>query len=229
MDEINQARLLGQMCICLDITQQDFQTMCSELSNKYQKALNNFKHFGIYFSEKKSKTRRQTQISKDEFKIFKNSTTSLKYNTLRSTCALETIIDKCSNNNLKDFPWVTEPIIFPSVKKINKVMKMNKLFEDDDDLNNGDDSNDASIILFLIGGLGQNEIVAVERLQGRLAHKLYSGSFTEITPKRYLEMLSTIGTELNNSSNNNNAVMGKINDKKDDETVDLKNINFAFK
>ena len=49
-----------------------------------------------------------------------------------SGCVLESLIEKCSTNELKQYPWVSEPITFPKAKKANKYIR-NKQFADDED------------------------------------------------------------------------------------------------
>lgn len=214
MDEVNQARILTSILTCLDITEDQYKAMSSDLNPAYKKAISNLKNFGVFFAEKKSKNRRQNKISKEEFKIFKNSTSSLKYKTLRSICALEQIVEKCSTNSLSDYPWVSEPITFPSAKKINRMVQKNKLFGDDDD-EGQDDSSPPSIIVFMIGGMSYNEIVALERLQDRLNHKLYYGASSETSAEGYLKNLSEMKSE-------SDIMIG-------DEAVDLKSVNFELK
>ena len=189
MNELTQTRLLATIVSCLDVTEDNVKTMSSDLSDKSKKAISNLKNFGIYYSEKKTNNRRQNKISKDEFKVFKNSTSSLKYKTLRSTCALESIVEKCSNNSL-NFDWVKKPNTFPNAKKAKK---MNNQFMDDDD--DDVDLSEPSIVLFVIGGISQNEIVALERLQSRLGHKLYFGTTIDLTAQKFVEALSEIKSE----------------------------------
>lgn len=215
MDALNQARILTSIMTCLDITEDQHKIMSSELSENYRKAMSNLKMFGVYFAEKKSKNRRQAKISKDEFKIFKNSTSSLKYKTLRSTSVLEQIVERCSNNNLEEYPWVSQPITFPTTKKANKMFQKKGLFGEDEDEDIASSDTDPSIILFVIGGISYNEIVALERLQNRLNHKLYMGSTSELSASGFLKSLSEIKTE------------GDL--LFDNDAVGLKSVNLEFK
>ena len=88
--------------------------------------------------------------------------------------------------------------------------------EDDDLDDDNTDQTEPSIILFVIGGISVNEIVALERLQNRISHKLYIGSTNQITSKSYLKTISEIKSESDMLFDNN----------KNDNTVDLKDINF---
>lgn len=215
MDEQNQARLLTAMITCLDITEDQYKIMNTELSSLSKKAISNLKHFSILFAQKKSPNRRQTKINKDDFKTFKNSTSSIKYKTLRSTCALEPIIEKCSSNNL-EFPWVIQPITFPTVKKANKLLQKKNLFGmgDDDEDFSGEGESQPSIFVFIIGGISFSEVVAIERLQTRLNHQLYIGSTSNLTASLFLNNLAEI-------KNSGDIMFGNTNDEK----VNLKDID----
>ena len=217
MDDLNQSRILTSMVNCLDITEDQYNQMSGDLSPGYKKAISNLKYLGFFFAEKKSKNRRQNKISKEDFKVFKNSTSQLKYKTLRSTCLLESLVEKCSNNNLgQEYPWVSEPITFPSVKKANKLLKKKGLFDDDEEESGS--TGEASIFLFVIGGLSYNEIVALERLQSRLSHKLFIGSTNEISAVDFFKGLNEIKSE-------GDLMFG---DSKD-EAIQLKSVNIEMK
>lgn len=201
MDPYIQARLILSIATCLDITEDQYNSMNTDLKENHKMAVSNLKNFKIFFSEKKSKNRRQNQINKEELKVFKNSTTTMKYRSLRSKCSLESLIEKCSNNNLKEFNWINQPTTFPTGKK--QKQKINNRFNEDDDEEIND--SDPCIILFVIGGISYNEIVALEKIQSKLSHKLYIGSNIVFNPKNFIDELSNINNESDNLFNDNES------------------------
>lgn len=201
MDVNIQARLILSITTSLDITEDQYNAMNSELKESHKRAISNLKNFKIFFSEKKSKNRRQNQINKEEMKVFKNSTSTMKYRSLRSKCSLESLVEKCSNNNLKEFSWINQPTTFPTGKK--QKQKINNRFNEDDDDEISD--SDPCIILFVIGGISYNEIVALEKLQPKLSHKLYIGSNNSFNPNNFIEELSNINNESDNLFNDNES------------------------
>lgn len=193
----NNARLLGITLSCLEITEDQFRVMSENISQSQVKAISNLPWLGVSFSEKKSKNRRETKISKDMFQTFKNKTAVLKYNKLlRSTCKMVSLVLGCSGNKLgSEFSFIQEPVIFPkrSVKKkiVSKVMYSEP--DDDEALIEGE--NEPTIFLFVIGGISLNEICALESLnkkEDKMNHRLVLGSTNVLTSKDYIKELGEL-------------------------------------
>ena len=65
---------------------------------------------------------------------------------------------------------------------------------------NADDMEDMhTMIFFNIGGIGRNEIAALEKLQGNniLNHKLYFGSTGVYNAKEYMKQIQDLSQEMN--------------------------------
>lgn len=191
---------------CLDLTEDQYKMLSKDMSEESKKHIENLKNFNIHFSEKSSKKgRRQSKLSKEDFKIFKNSTSSFKYKSLRSVYPLETIVDKCSKNSLKDFPFVFEPVEFPGSK--------NKL--NNNRLGFIDDNNDKpKIVVFVIGGMAYNEATCLENLMNNenFSHRIIIGSTSFYNAEKYILDLKNIKNNNNDIQDNSERV--KLNDVK---------------
>lgn len=188
MDESNKLRILFAIVVCLDITEDQFNIIASDIPKEKRRLFTNLKHFGIYFADKKSKKgRRQNKLTKEEFKIFKNSTANFKYKALRSSCMLESIVEKCCEQKLSDYPFLSEPpsSLFASNKKKNINHYM---FEEEEKEKN-------KLVVVLIGGISQNEIVALENLDSKISFKVITCSTKETNAESFMNQISSIRSE----------------------------------
>lgn len=189
LDEKNKQRLIMTIVACIDLTEDQYNNISSDMSSESKKHVASLKNFGLYFSDKKSKAgRRQNKISKEDFKVFKTSTASFKYRTLRSTPPIETIVEKCARNDLHDYPFVQSPLDFPGKKK-KKIINHLDI--------EGNDEEKPKIVIFVIGGIGYNEIVALENLEGSgdYIFKLLIGSTDILNGDTYVKHLQGIKSE----------------------------------
>lgn len=174
--------------MCLDITEDQFNGISSDIPKDRKRLFNNLKYFGIYFAEKKSKKgRRQNKLTKEEFKVFKNSTANFKYKALRSSCMLENIVEKCCEQKLGDYPFLSEPP--SSLFSIGKKKNVNHyMFEEEEHEKN-------KLVIVLLGGISQNEIVALENLDSKVSFKIISCSTKETNAEVFMRQIATIRSE----------------------------------
>lgn len=185
----NKKRLLYTIVSSLDMTENDYKSLCSGMEERDLKYIKALKNFNLFFSDKKTSDRRKERMTKDEFKKFQKQNEQNNYLQLRSTNVLEDIIDKCSNEEL-DFPFIHKPNNFFKQSKVNILTNLKNLDIDDEE-------SDCKVVLFVIGGISINEIVSLENLMKGKQNKfkLIIGSTEILTPDKFIEQLSSMKSE----------------------------------
>src|SRR5690606_19259576 len=111
---------------------------------------------------------------------------------------IESIIELCSKGDLpkNDFPFIgDEP-----KKQVALKVKGGNYFGGNDA-----DEDTPNLIVFVIGGIGHNEICSMERLQveKKIAHNLVIGSTSIMTAKDYVKNLNDLPLPTESMENKN--------------------------
>jgi len=113
----------------------------------------------------------------------------MNFKTLRSVPLIEGIVEACSNVELSssEYLFIEEPTNLKKPKK--KLAIKSGMFGDDDS-----DNESPNLIVFMLGGLAQNEICSLERLRDekRLHHNLILGSTSLISSASYIKVLQEL-------------------------------------
>ena len=189
MNEINKQRLLFAIASSIDITESDFKTISSDMDKSSLKHIDALKSFNLFFSDKKSNERRKSRMTKDEFNQFQKQNNNEEFTQLRSSSEIEDIVEKCCNNSL-DFPFVHKPEGFFNKNKNYIASNLRNLELDNEE-------TEKRIVLFVIGGISINEIIAIENFNksSQKGFKIIIGSTSIFSPNAYVKELSNIKSE----------------------------------
>lgn len=197
MSNDNKKRFIHTIMSCFKLKNEVIDTLTSDLSEKDKAHLQLLKSLLL---------KEQSEERQLEYKERKENNKEFKFNTLRSCFKLETIVEKCCKGEL-DFPYLDKPEGFFQKKKSYLMSNLRNLDLEEEELEN-------KVIVFVVGGVSINEIVALEKMmkEGSFGLKLIVGSTCIHSPESFMEEIVCIdGREEGKAYSN----YGKVNDGKD--------------
>lgn len=185
-------RLLSTFHSIMDFPEKEFNILADKLDETSKKAAYNLEFLGINFGSNKKPARRPTHTKKMDAQTYKIKNKNLNYNFLRSEPKIVSVVESCSKYNLK-----TSEFIF-----IGEDLTKNQGFSHVNIYNKGSNSNfnakfkekSPNLILFALGGLGHNEISALEiaKEEGLIKHNLIIGSDFIMSPQEYVKQIQDL-------------------------------------
>jgi hypothetical protein len=184
MSNENKKRIIFAIMCTFRLKNEIIETLISDLSYNDKHHLNALKNFPM--NEKADERVLEYKERKDNNKEF-------KFNTLRSCFKLETIVEKCCKGEL-DFPFLDKPEGFFQKKKNYLMSNLKNLDLEEEELEN-------KIILFVVGGISINEVVALEKLmkENSFGVKLIIGSTYIYSPEKFIDDMKNIEENKNDN------------------------------
>lgn len=181
-------RLTMLLHATIDMKEDQVKKYLDSENDSDKKCVYNMSHLGIKFGG--NSKRKEPAISKAAAKEIKRKAEIMKLDNVRSAPKLEGAICSLSNHIFtEEFQTKGNKQELPLLTKAKANYQFGKQAVDADKPN---------MIVFVIGGLGQNEIGVLEELaegkrETQINHNLILGSTSFLTPRKFVEDIENIG------------------------------------
>lgn len=186
-------RVLLVLYNSLSIGDKDFNVLSGKLSPEEEAILKSLSYLGITKNEENKISRRKMTLMRDKVSTVSDRVSKNTYSALRSTPIISVIAEQASNYqlNLEHYPFKNWDK--GDMPKIEKKYGTRNLFGGSENVAS-DFTEMEPMIVFNVGGISHNEIVALEKLQKNnvLNHRLVIGSTCLMNASEYIRQLEII-------------------------------------
>ena len=186
-------RVLLVLYNSLSIGEKDFNVLSGKLSPEEEAILKSLGYLGITQNDESKIMRRKMTLMRDKVSTVSDRVSKNTYSSLRTTPIISVITERASNYHLSPDQYPFNNWDKGEMPKVEKKYGTRNLFGGSDNVAS-DFTEMEPMIVFCVGGISHNEIVALEKLQKNnvLNHRLVIGSTCLMNANEYIRQLEII-------------------------------------